>query len=117
MQRLYKTLWVCAFLGLTASANAQTDVTSQYLKNADFEGNYTIHTEYSKNVAKDHRAIYQTQDWDVVYENGDKNDYSVLKEGDLLYSASFKGNFINLDEKKFGKQAYRVRFRWAMPNC
>lgn len=113
MQRLYKTLWVCAFLGLTASANAQTDVTSQYLKNADFEGNYTIHTEYSKNVAKDHRAIYQPQDWDVVYENGDKNDYSVLKEGDLLYSASFKGNFINLDEKKFGKQAYRVRFRWG----
>ena len=37
MERLYKTLWVCAFLGFTTSANAQTDVTSQYLKNADFE--------------------------------------------------------------------------------
>lgn len=113
MERLYKTLWVCAFLGFTTSANAQTDVTSQYLKNADFEGDYTIHTEYSMNVAKDHRAIYQPQDWDVVYEHGDKNDYSVLKEGDLLYSSNFKGNFIQLDEKKFGKQTYRVRFRWG----
>ena len=113
MDRLYNTLWVCAFLGFTATANAQTDVTNQYLKNADFEGSYTIHTEYSANVAKDHRAIYQPQDWDVVYENGDKNDYSVLKEGDLLYSSNFKGNFIQLDEKKFGKQTYRVRFRWG----
>ena len=113
MQRLYKTLWLCALLGFTGSANAQTDVTNQYLKNADFEGSYTIHTEYSKDVAKDHRAIYQPQDWDVVYENGDKNDYSVLKEGDLLYSSNFKGNFIHLDETKFGQQTYRVRFRWG----
>lgn len=113
MERLYKTLWMCAFLGFTASANAQTDVTSQYLKNADFEGSYTIHTEYSKDDAKNHRAIYQPQDWDLVYENGDKNDYSVLKEGDLFYSSKFKGNFISLDEKQFGKQTYRVRFRWG----
>ncbi len=113
MQRLYKTLWLCALLGFTGSANAQTDVTSQYLKNADFEGDYKIHTEYSKDNAKNHRAIYQPQDWDLVYENGETNDYSVLKEGDLLYSSNFKGNFIQLDEKKFGKQTYRVRFRWG----
>lgn len=113
MERLYKTLWMCAFLGFTASANAQTDVTGQYLKNADFEGSYTIHTEYSKDDAKNHRAIYQPQDWDLVYENGEQNDYSVLKEGDLLYSSNFKGNFISLDEKQFGKQTYRVRFRWG----
>ena len=113
MERLYKTLWMCAFLGFTASANAQTDVTGLYLKNADLEGSYTIHTEYSKDDAKNHRAIYQPQDWDLVYENGEKNDYSVLKEGDLLYSSNFKGNFISLDEKQFGKQTYRVRFRWG----
>ena len=96
MQRLYKTLWVCALLGFTGSANAQTDVTSQYLKNADFEGDYKIHTEYSKDDAKNHRAIYQPQDWDLVYENGETNDYSVLQERLLCAEGRRSSLFLQL---------------------
>lgn len=113
MDKIYIPMIACALFSLNGTAMAQTDVTSKYLKNADFEGAYSMYVEYSKDVAKNHRAIYQPQDWDISYENGEQNDYSVLREGDLLYSSNFKGAFINLDEARFGKQTYRLRFRWG----
>lgn len=113
MKKSYPFMLSLGLAALSLTANAQTDVTSQYLKNADFEGSYSIQTEYQKDVAKNHRAIYLPADWMMTYTDGDQWDFSVLKSGDLQYSSieSIAGGA--LDASRFGSQTYRLRYRWG----
>ena len=83
----------------------QTDVTSEYLTNADFEGEYTVQSNPSSD-----RAIYAPNGWTVNLTNQNGYDLSVLKSGDLA-SNSFGGFTLNAEER--GEQTYWVRYRWG----
>ena len=83
----------------------QTDVTSEYLTNADFEGEYTVQSNPSSD-----RAIYAPNGWTVNLTNQNANDMSVLKSTDLA-SNSFGGFTLNADER--GEQTYWFRYRWG----
>ena len=96
---LYSVRW--------GGAYAQTDVTSTYLTNADFEGSYSVQSN-----PKNDRAIYQPEGWTVTYTNGDQWDLSILNSNDLS-SGSFSGIFTNLDTSTYGSNTYRIRFRWG----
>jgi hypothetical protein len=87
MKKSYPCMLLLGLAALPLAADAQTDVTSKYLKNADFEGEYSVQTEYYKDNAGNHRAVYKPADWEMTYENGDSYDFSVLKSGDLQYSS------------------------------
>lgn len=92
----------------TMNAWAQTDVTSQYLKNADFEGE---HSEFDTTPLSSNRAIYQPEGWTVVRTNGNENDLSVLTEEDLQ-SSNFSAWTIN-DPTTRGEKTYWARLRWG----
>lgn len=85
---------------------AQTDVTSTYITNADFEGTYS---EFTK--PKDDRAIYQPQGWTVTRTGSDTNDMTILKSSDLQ-SSSFSA-FTIKDATSRGEQTYWTRLRWS----
>lgn len=113
MKKSYPCMLLLGLAALPLAADAQTDVTSKYLKNADFEGEYSVQTEYYKDNAGNHRAVYKPADWEMTYENGDSYDFSVLKSGDLQYSSIEKNAGGTLDATRFGSQTYRLRFRWG----
>lgn len=102
MKRFLMILW--AMLLTSVGVVAQTDVTSQYLVNADFEGDATIieTTSGSGN-------IYQPTGWTVVYSNGDQWDSTVLNDSDGKWS-NFSGRHQLSDG---GSNTYWVRFRWG----
>lgn len=74
-----------ALLGGVISVNAQTDVTSTYLTNADFEGEYTVFSN-PRNDGSNARAIYQPTGWTVTYTDGNENDMSCLNSDCLQWS-------------------------------
>ena len=95
-------LWFALFSFL--GAVAQTDVTSQYLVNADFEGDATIIETTSGNG-----NIYQPTGWTVVYSNGDQWDSTVLNDSDGKWN-----NFSSRPQLSNGdKNTYWTRFRWG----
>ena len=85
---------------------AQTDVTNDYITNADFEGTYS---EFVK--PSDDRAIYQPNGWTVTRTGNDKNDMTILKSSDLA-SNSFSAFTVN-DAATRGEQTYWTRLRWG----
>ena len=85
-----KKLFLAVFALLTMiGVQAQTDVTSTYLTNADFEGEYSVYT-YPREDGDNKRAIYQPNGWTVTYTNGEQNDMSCLN-GNCLQWSQFSG--------------------------
>lgn len=79
-----KHLFALAAMAACGTTWAQTDVTSEYLTNADFEGNYSALE--GTGVTKD-RAIYQPEGWTITnIGTFNENDMTVLKSGDPSYS-------------------------------
>ena len=94
---------------LLCSAGAWADdvfknVTSTYLTNADFEGEYTVYSNPSSN-----RAIYQPNGWTVSYTNGDSNDMTALNS-DCLQWSNFSGK---AQLATGGNKTYWIRLRWG----
>ena len=79
------------------------------LQNGDFEGSYSVLA--GTGVSSD-RAIYLPEGWNISRTNGDPNDLTALKEGDLYYS-----NFFAALPKPNGdsKQTYWIRQNWGTP--
>lgn len=94
-----------AVLGVT-TLQAQTDVTSTYLTNADFENEYSVFVN-----PKSDRAIYQPNGWTVVRTNGNENDLSILTSSDLQ-SSNFSAWTINNSSTR-GNKTYWTRLRWG----
>ena len=88
----------------SAGAWAQTDVTSTYITNADFEGSVT---SYSKPSAD--RDIYQPDGWSVSYTNGESNDLTSLNSETTQWN-QFSGK---PQPTNGGTKAYWMRFRWG----
>ena len=86
------------------SAFAQTDVTSTYLTNADFEGEAT---SYQK--PKSDRDIYQPTGWNISYTNGNENDVTSLGESTTQWN-QFSGK---PQPTNGGSKAYWMRYRWG----
>ena len=89
MKKLKLFIAALALLGWGNLANADDvfkDVTSTYLTNANFEGEYSVY-KYPRGESNKDRAIYQPKDWEISYTNGKEWDMTVLKSGDLSYSS------------------------------
>lgn len=97
-------LLITAFALLGASQTwAQTDVTSMYLTNADFEGEATSQTK-----PQDNRDIYKPDGWTVTYTNGNENDITSLSSDYTQWN-----NFSSKPQPATGSKAYWMRFRWG----
>jgi len=83
---------------------AQTDVTSTYLTNADFEGEYSVYSNPSSD-----RAIYQPSGWTIEYNNGEANDMTSLNSNCTQWN-QFSGKAQPTDG---GNNTYWIRFRWG----
>ena len=100
---LLAALCVVGAMGGVNSLSAQTDVTSTYLTNADFEGSYT--TPYHPNGDRD---ISQPNGWTLTYSNGVNYDSSILEETQATYS-NISGQ-VTIPGDGRGDQTYAVRF-------
>ncbi len=79
------------------------------LLNGDFEGAYDI--QPGSGVSSD-RAIYVPEGWQVDRVNGDVNDITALKTGDLYFDRFFA----NLEKPASnGAQTYWIRQNWGTP--
>ena len=79
------------------------------LLNGDFEGTYSV---LSGTGVKSDRAIYLPEGWNVSRANGDPNDLTALRAGDLYYSDFFAA----LEQPAGGgKQTYWIRQNWGTP--
>ena len=88
--------------------SAQTDVTSQYLTNADFEGSYEVQS-YPRNDGDNARAIYKPEGWTLTYTNGESNDMTSLNSSCLQWN-----NFSSRPQPADGgNNVYWIRFRWG----
>ena len=97
-----KLLLATAALMLGGSVWAQTDVTSTYLTNADFEGTYTEKVQ----IKNDGRYIYEPNGWTVDYKNVSQWNMTVVASTDAM-ATNFTGTYaVPADNHK-----YMVRFR------
>ena len=80
------------------------NVTSTYITNADFEGEYSVYSNPSND-----RAIYQPTGWTVSYTTGDPNDITALNSSCLQWS-NFSGK---AQLATGGNNTYWVRLRWG----
>ncbi len=103
-----KLLLAAAALMLGGSVWAQTDVTSTYITNANFEGEYTEHSR-PRNDSGQERAIYQPDGWTVTYTNGNENDFTALNSSCLQWN-NFSGQ---RQPSNGGDNTYWSRFRWG----
>ena len=95
-----------AVLGVT-TLKAQTDVTDQYLVNADFEGSY----ESVYEIKNDGRYIYKPEGWTVDYVNKSTWNMTVVGSTDTNAASTFKDTYaIPADNNR-----YMVRFRDNQP--
>lgn len=83
---------------------AQTDVTSTYLTNADFEGTATSYAQPQSG-----RDIYQPNGWSISYTNGEGNDMTSLNSETTCWN-NFSGK---PQPTNGGSKAYWMRFRWG----
>lgn len=99
-----KLLFAAALLFCTAGAWAQSDVTSTYLTNADFEGEYSSYAQ-----PKSDRDIYQPASWNISYTNGNENDLTSMNSSTTQWN-----NFSGKPQlTNGGSKAYWMRFRWG----
>jgi len=85
MRKLKLFMTALALVGGVNFALAQTDVTSSYITNADFEGEYTVFSN-PRNDGNNARAIYQPTGWTVTYTDRNENDMSCLNSSCLQWS-------------------------------
>ena len=97
-------------VGGANSASAQTDVTSTYLTNADFEGEKTIQQDLNGGD----RCIYKPNGWTVTYSSGAQYDMTAMKEGDKAWN-TFTTDPVCALPVNGGTQSYFMRFRWSGP--
>ena len=79
------------------------------LQNGDFEGTYSV---YASSGVKSDRAIYQPAGWDIDYADGNENDLTALKKGDLYYNNFFASRPA---PSPSSKQTYWIRQNWGTP--
>ena len=79
------------------------------LVNGDFEGTYSV--QQGSGVSSG-RAIYVPEGWTVERSNGDVNDLTALKSGDLYYSTFFANRPAPSADSK---QTYWIRQNWGTP--
>lgn len=104
MNRKLLTMLLTFLVGGVTSAWGQTDVTSTYLTNADFEGSYTTYSNPSSD-----RAIYKPDGWTITYSNGESNDMTSLNSGCTQWN-----NFSSLHQPTNEvNNVYWIRFRWG----
>ena len=104
MKKLKLLLATCALLLSTGQTWAQTDVTSTYLTNADFEGEYSSYAQ-----PKSDRDIYQPTGWTVEYKDGDTNDLTSLNSSTTQWN-----NFSSRPKPTDGgNNTYWIRYRWG----
>lgn len=77
------------------------------LANGDFEDSYTI---MAGTGVKSDRAIYLPKGWTIDYSNGNENDITALKLGDLYFSNFFASRPVSVAGSK---QTYWVRQNWG----
>ena len=77
------------------------------LQNGDFEGTYTVMA--GTGVTSD-RAIYLPEGWNITRTNGDVNDLTAMKAGDLFFN-DFFGSFTKPESN--GAQTYWIRQKWG----
>ena len=101
-------LFLMAFLAIGAlgQLRAQSDVTSTYITNADFEGTYT--ELYTINT---NRYVYQPNGWTVDYKNESTWNMTVVNSTDAMAS-----NFTDTYAVPADNQKYMVRFRDNKPS-
>lgn len=105
-KHLLKTLLTALVMltGWGSSTWAQTDVTSTYLTNADFEGEYSVYSNPSSD-----RAIYQPKGWTISYSGGESNDLTSLNSSCTQWN-QFLGK---AQPANGGNNTYWIRFRWG----
>ena len=87
---------------------AQTDVTSTYIENADFEGEYSVFSN-PRNDGNNARAIYQPSGWTVTYTDGEQNDMRCLNSSCLQWT-NFSGQ---KQPTNGGNNTYWSRLRYG----
>ena len=85
-----------------------TDLPSE-LQNWDFEKSYSVQS--GSGVSSD-RAIYVPESWTVTRANGDANDLTALKSGDMYFSNFFASL---AKPEAHGSQTYWIRQNWGTP--
>ena len=96
----------------SAGAWAQTDVTSTYLTNADFEGSYTSLTTVT-GTALDSRSVQNPEGWTLTFGGTfHKWDSSVLSSSDATYTSNISKR-ITIPNTGFGNQTYAFRCQGA----
>ena len=104
MRKLKLFMTALALVGGVDFALAQTDVTSTYLTNADFEGEYSSYSQPNSD-----RDIYKPTVWTVSYSNGDTNDLTSLNSECTQWN-----NFSGKPQLSTGgNNTYWMRFRWG----
>ncbi len=98
-------------ISLTKDADPGYDITDYFIRNADFEGAYTI-AESPRTDGSNKRHIYGPNGWTTVRTSGDQNDMSVLNSNDQQYSGTFTGNYVDNTADTEGN-TYRVRIRFG----
>lgn len=83
---------------------AQVDVTSTYITNADFEGEYSSNSKPSSD-----RDIYLPSGWTLSYTNGETNDMTSLNSTTTQWN-NFSGR---PQPANGGSNTYWIRFRWG----
>lgn len=96
-----------ALLAIGGSAWAQTDVTSTYLTNADFEGTYSVETSLNGGD----RAIYKPDGWTVTRESGNQYDMTALNSNCLAWN-NFSGK---AQLASGGNNTYWIRIKNGTP--
>lgn len=87
----------------------EQEVLPTQLLNGDFEGAYSVLA--GSGVSSD-RAIYLPDSWNIDRVNGNENDLTALKAGDLYFS----NFFATLDKPESnGNQTYWIRQNWGTP--
>ncbi len=79
------------------------------LQNGNFEGKYSVQS--GSGVSSD-RAIYVPEGWTIDRANGDVNDLTALKSGDLYFDRFF-GPLARPEDH--GAQTYWIRQNWGTP--
>lgn len=102
---------LAAFCAWGSVAHAQTDVTSTYLKNADFEGTYD--SESPAIQPKSDRAIYTPEGWTVTRTGSDTNDLSCITSSDLSSSSFSSFSSFSTPLDGYGSHTYWTRLRWS----
>ncbi len=109
---LLAALCVVGAMGGVNSLSAQTDVTSTYLTNADFEGDYTSETT-ANGTSLDNRSVQNPNGWTLTCTGSwHKWDSSVLSSSDATYSSNII-NRITIPNTGFGNKTYAFRCQGA----